>query len=99
MPKEFTSPVAQLSSSPGYAGSLLRSDLPYNFDEGKHPQGNRCPRCMQPTLHVPIQALRGPIGWMVPRLYWASWAKRNPKAPERSMLGEISSSLPCSVSL
>ncbi len=31
--------------------------------------------------------------------YCASCARRNPSAPERSMLGEIISSLPCSVSL
>ena len=36
--------------------------------------------------------------WFSP-LYCASCAKRNPRAPERSMLGETISNLPCSVSL
>jgi len=50
-------------------------------------------------IEVPIRADCAPRSNGFSPVYCASCAKRNPRAPERSMLGETISNLPCSVSL
>jgi hypothetical protein len=63
----------------------LRDDA---FEPTRNRNCNPARRCVSRVCH----AIRR-------RSHWASCTQRNPKAPERSMLGAIIRSLPCSVNL